>query len=181
MPSLVLQAIQQSLQVVMINLSETDDPYLIFESLNHKGKPLNQADLVRNYVLMRFQHSTSAGGEQESVYEELWRPMEARLNDSMPEFLRHYAMRHGQNVRKGDIYTASKAEFEKLKEANDVREKLAEMKLAALCYEKFLTPDAEANSRIAKRLWVMQELDSTGVLSAFDPSLSRLGRGNILL
>ena len=38
-----LQAIQQSLQVVMINLGESDDPYLIFESLNHKGKPLNQA------------------------------------------------------------------------------------------------------------------------------------------
>ena len=172
-PSLVLQAIQQSLQVVMINLSETDDPYLIFESLNHKGKPLNQADLVRNYVLMRFQHSTSAGGEQESVYEELWRPMETCLNDSMPEFLRHYAMRHGQNVRKGDIYTASKAEFEKLKEANDVRAKLAEMKLAALCYEKFLNPDAEANSRIAKSLWVMQELDST----VFYPLLIRLYRG----
>lgn len=39
--ALVLQAIQQSLQVVMINLGEADDPYLIFESLNHKGNPLN--------------------------------------------------------------------------------------------------------------------------------------------
>jgi uncharacterized protein with ParB-like and HNH nuclease domain len=172
-PSQVLQTIQQSLQVVMINLGESDDPYLIFESLNHKGKPLNQADLVRNYALMRFQHSTSVGGEQEVVYEDLWRPMETSLNSSMTEFLRHFGMRHGRNVRKGDIYTASKAEFEKLKDAGDVRKKLGEMKLAALAYEKFLKPIEEKNERIARRLMGIQELDST----VFYPLLVRLYRG----
>ena len=172
-PGQTLQAIQQSLQVVMINLSESDDPYLIFESLNHKGKPLNQADLVRNYVLMRFQHSTSAGGEQELVYEELWRPMETILNDSMHEFLRHYGMRMGRNVRKGDIYTASKGEFEKSKNAADVRERLAEMKLAGSCYQKFLKPDEEGNSRISAKLRGIQELDSTVAY----PLLVRLYRG----
>ena len=172
-PRVVLQAIQESLQVVMINLSETDDPYLIFESLNHKGKPLNQSDLVRNYVLMRFQHSTSAGGEQQSVYEELWCPMETSLDDSMTEFLRHYGMRYGRNVLKGNIYTASKAELEKLTEANEVRGKLREMKTTALCYEKFLRPDEETNSRIAKRLRAMQELDTT----VFYPLLIRLYYG----
>jgi uncharacterized protein with ParB-like and HNH nuclease domain len=167
-----LQAMQQSLQVVMINLGETDDPYLIFESLNHKGKPLNQADLVRNYVLMRFQHSTSAGGEQEGVYEDLWRPMEEGLGDYMTEFLRHYGMRRGRNVRKGDIYTASKVEFEKRKKAGDVRETLAEMKLAAIGYGKFLKPDGEGNRGIADRLKGIQELDS----SVFYPLLLRLYR-----
>jgi len=172
-PTKVLQAIQQSLQVVMINLGESDDPYLIFESLNHKGKPLNQADLVRNYVLMRFQHSTSTGGEQESVYQDLWRPMESILDGAMTEFLRHYGMRLGRNVRKGDIYTASKQEFEKLKEPADVRVKLQEMKLAAIGYQKFLRPDEEGNSRISKSLRAMQELDST----VFYPLLIRLYRG----
>ncbi|MFM0141265.1 DUF262 domain-containing protein [Paraburkholderia sp. RL18-085-BIA-A] len=172
-PSQVLQTVQQSLQAVMINLGEADDPYLIFESLNHKGKPLNQADLVRNYALMRFQHSTSVGGEQEVAYEDLWRPMETSLNSSMTEFLRHFGMRHGRNVRKGDIYTASKAEFEKLKDVGDVRKKLGEMKLAALAYEKFLKPIEEKNERIAKRLMGIQELDST----VFYPLLVRLYRG----
>jgi uncharacterized protein with ParB-like and HNH nuclease domain len=171
-PAQVLQAIQQSLQVVMINLSTTDDPYLIFESLNHKGKPLSQSDLVRNYVLMRFQHSTSVGGEQEAVYLELWRPMEDALKENMSEFLRHYGMRKGTNVRKGDIYTASKSEFEKLKDAGEVRIRLSEMKIAALSYEKFLKPDLEANPRISRRLGALQELDST----VFYPLLLRLYR-----
>lgn len=171
-PSQILQAIQQSLQVVMINLGETDDPYLIFESLNHKGKPLTQADLVRNYVLMRFKHSTSAGGEQEVAYEDLWRPMETRLESAMSEFLRHYGMRWGRNVRKGDIYTGSKGEFERLKNVAQVREALQEMKLAALAYDKFIKPSEESNERIAKRLFGIQELDST----VFYPLLLRLYR-----
>lgn len=37
-----------SLQVVFIDLNQQERPYEIFESLNHKGKPLTQADLVRN-------------------------------------------------------------------------------------------------------------------------------------
>lgn len=172
-PAKTFQAIKQSLQVVMINLGEADDPYLIFESLNHKGKPLNQADLVRNYALMRFQHSTTVGGEQEGVYEDLWRPMETGLDSSMTEFLRHFGMRNGRNVRKGDIYSASKAEFEKLKKADDVRVMLGEMKLAALAYQKFIKPAEEGNDRIASRLRGIQELDSTVAY----PLLMRLYRG----
>ena len=30
-----------------------DNPYLVFESLNAKGRPLTQADLIRNYFFMR--------------------------------------------------------------------------------------------------------------------------------
>ncbi|MBC7995282.1 MAG: hypothetical protein H7Z15_18790 [Rhizobacter sp.] len=52
----------------------------------------------------------------------------------MPEFLRHYGMRGGRNVRKGDIYTASKLELEKLKTPAEVKSSLSEMKAAALSY-----------------------------------------------
>src|SRR5690606_35877487 len=157
----VLATIQQALQVVMINLGESDDPYLIFESLNHKGKPLNQADLVRNYVLMRFQHSTAAGGEREVAYEDLWRSMEERVSEAMPDFLRHYGMRGGRNVRKGDIYTACKAEFEKLVDVNDVRERLQKMKRSAEDYATFIQPDDESSEPLRRGLQAILELDST--------------------
>lgn len=158
-PEKTLQAIQQTLQVVMINLGETDDPYLIFESLNHKGKPLNQADLVRNYVLMRFKHSTSNGGEQEAIYNDLWQPMELSLSDSMGEFLRHFSMRNGENVRKGEIYISSKKEFQILKTTDDVRNHLSEMKRSAIAYRKFLNPDEETNSEIRSKFQGILSLD----------------------
>ncbi len=158
-PIKTLQTIQQTLQVVMINLSESDDPYLIFESLNHKGKPLSQADLVRNYVLMRFAHSTATGGEQEAVYNDYWQPMESNLDDSMADFLRHFSMRNGVNVRKGEIYISSRKEFQGLDSPDEVRTKLAEMKRSSLAYRKFLIPSEEKNVKVSKRLDGIQSLD----------------------
>jgi hypothetical protein len=169
-PSEVLQTIQQALQVVMINLGESDDPYLIFESLNHKGKPLSQADLVRNYVLMRFQHSTVAGGEQERVYHSLWRPLESMLSSSMTEFLRHYSMRFGRNVKKDNIYIAAKSEFDSIKTADEVRHRLVSMKLTANAYADFIEPERVQETAVAERLKNMRELDST----VFYPLLLRL-------
>jgi len=74
-PNKIFDIVRQCLQVVMINLAETDDPYVIFESLNYKAEPLTQADLVRNYILMKFRHSLGPGGEQEKVYKESWLPL----------------------------------------------------------------------------------------------------------
>jgi uncharacterized protein with ParB-like and HNH nuclease domain len=114
----ILETVTQCLQVVMINLGEADDPYQIFESLNYKGEPLTQADLVRNFVLMRFNHSLGAEGEQERVYKKYWLPLETQLAETdqqhLLEFLRHYASRNGENVLKPKVYATIKRNFEKL-------------------------------------------------------------------
>ena len=100
-PKRLLDIIEKRLMVVMINLSDTDDPYLIFESLNFKGSPLEQSDLVRNYFLMRFSVS-----DQQGVYDGLWLPMQNRLGQGLTEFMRHFLGAEGEDVRKGDVYTA---------------------------------------------------------------------------
>ena len=41
------------LQMVVIDLGSQDDPNLIFETLNARGTPLEQSDLIKNYVLSR--------------------------------------------------------------------------------------------------------------------------------
>ena len=87
----VLEIIETRLMVVMINLSDSDDPYLIFESLNFKGSPLEQADLVRNYFLMRFPVT-----DQQSVYDGLWLPMQNRLGPGLREFMRHFLGSEGR-------------------------------------------------------------------------------------
>jgi uncharacterized protein with ParB-like and HNH nuclease domain len=102
-PRRILEIIETCLMVVMINLSDSDDPYLIFESLNFKGSPLEQADLVRNYFLMRF-----TIGEQPIVYEKHWLPMQNRLGATLTEFMRHFLGAEGEEVRKTDVYAAIK-------------------------------------------------------------------------
>jgi len=79
------------LMIVDISLEkDKDDPQLIFESLNSTGLDLSQADLIRNYVLMRLEPKEQAG-----LYTNYWHPMEksfGSLNDSslFDRFMRDY-------------------------------------------------------------------------------------------
>lgn len=65
-----LQALKNSLHVVVIDLEEGDDAQVIFETLNARGEPLLPADLLRNFIFLRAarQHEP-----QEALYEEYWR------------------------------------------------------------------------------------------------------------
>ncbi|MEJ7831486.1 MAG: DUF262 domain-containing protein, partial [Nocardioides sp.] len=98
------------LEVVDIELSRgVDDPQLVFESMNATGKPLEQNDLVRNYVLMDLEQEA-----QRELYESYWRPMEELFSGDdewwFGEFVRSYlTLKTGAVPRLGDIYEAFKA------------------------------------------------------------------------
>ncbi|MEP9367831.1 DUF262 domain-containing protein [Xanthobacter sp. VNH20] len=155
----ILTTLEHSLQVVMINLGDEDDPYLIFESLNFKGQPLTQADLVRNYLLMRFRHSMAAGGEQERIYVQYWVPMEGRLNENLTEFLRHYAMKEGENIYQKGIYSATKAKLRSMSVSEEVESEISKMNKFSIYYAKILEPNLESNAKIRKKLQNLKELD----------------------
>ena len=60
------------LQIVNINLDRTsNEPQVIFESLNSTGKELSESDLIRNFVLMGLDNK-----QQKDIYKNIWRPME---------------------------------------------------------------------------------------------------------
>ena len=44
-------AVSRQLELVVIDLGESDDPHIIFETLNARGTPLLQSDMVKNKVL----------------------------------------------------------------------------------------------------------------------------------
>ena len=46
-------AVTRLLELVVIDLEDTDDPHVIFETLNARGTPLLQSDLVKNLVLYK--------------------------------------------------------------------------------------------------------------------------------
>lgn len=102
-----LEVMQSRVHVVSIVLAENDDPYLIFESLNAKGAPLTQADLIRNYLLLRIHLR-----EQQAIYDAHWIPLQARLGNSLPEFFRQYLiMERGEDVPKGEVYAVLKKQI----------------------------------------------------------------------
>jgi len=159
----VLVTLEQCLQVVMINLGDDDDPYLIFESLNFKGEPLTQADLVRNYLLMRFRHSISSDGEQARIYSTYWAPLESTLTSSLTEFLRHYMMKDGNDIKKSGIYAAIKTRLKSmdLKETKEVEEEVSSMHRFGTFYAKFLFPKQEEVTSIRDRLENLKDINVT--------------------
>lgn len=160
-PSRILDIVKSLFQVVMINFGEADDPYLIFESLNFKGEPLSQGDLVRNYILMRFRYSLGEGGEQERVYREIWHPMESRLDGYLEDFLWHYAIKDGNNVKKLKVYSSIKHNFSKLRNPSDVEYRLGEMNKASINHVRFLNHEKETNLKIRKELALLYRLEAT--------------------
>lgn len=96
----------QKLIIVDIALDrENDDPQLIFESLNSTGLDLSQADLIRNYILMRLEPK-----EQTHLYQNYWYPMEksfGNLNESsiFDRFMRDYlTLKTGNIPRISEVY-----------------------------------------------------------------------------
>jgi uncharacterized protein with ParB-like and HNH nuclease domain len=158
---LFLETIEQSLQVVMINLGDTDDPYLIFESLNAKGEPLTQADLVRNYVLMKFRQSLEPGGDQERIYEQYWNPLQQTLGLELTDFLRHYCMKDGTTVEKRTVYTAIKRLIAGKADNAGIEAELKDMKRLGEYYSRFIDASKEPDPEIRTRLAAFVELDVT--------------------
>lgn len=157
----VLIILEQCLQVVMINLGDDDDPYLIFESLNFKGEPLTQADLVRNYLLMRFRHSISSGGEQERIYSKYWTPLETILKGNLTEFLRHYMMKDGDDIKQGGIYASIRTKLKNMISTEEVESEVISMKRFGEFYGRFHFPNHELESSIRHCLKNIQELKVT--------------------
>lgn len=68
------------LLIVYIELSDLDNPQLIFESMNSTGLDLSQADLIRNYLLMGLEEE-----EQEKLYSTYWKKIEKLFEEHKSE------------------------------------------------------------------------------------------------
>ncbi len=141
--SQINQIICSNLSLVSIVLNNNEDPYLVFESLNAKGRSLTQADLIRNYFFMRINTDN-----QQSVHGQYWQPMEVLLEDNLTEFIRHYLAKSGADIRKDEVYFQIK---NSLKNGNVIAY-LQDLSIFAQYYAKLLDPKREANLSIRKYL-----------------------------
>ncbi len=90
----------------------TDDPQLIFESLNSTGMDLSQSDLIRNFILMRLPER-----EQTQLYETYWSKIEDLFRGSektFDAFIRDYLALYteaSKQERANEIYFAFRRIF----------------------------------------------------------------------
>ncbi|MEA5534448.1 DUF262 domain-containing protein [Crocosphaera sp. XPORK-15E] len=152
--SKIKNIICSSFFLVSVVLGIDDDPYRVFESLNAKGKPLTQADLIRNYFFMLIPTD-----EQESIYRKYWEPMQALLKDNLTEFIRHYLIKKGIEVRENEIYVEIKAQ---INDKNAV-EYLQSLYKFSQNYGKLLNPEQEQKENIRYYLHRLNRLEVTTI------------------
>lgn len=140
------------LSVVSIVLDFDDNPHLVFESLNAKGRPLTQSDLIRNYFFMRIHVN-----EQETTHTKYWEPMQIALGENLTECIRHYLMRNGSIVKQGDVYFTLKDRIGQ----SDALKALKEIATFAEYYEKFINPEKESDHRLCYALTRLKRLEVT--------------------
>ncbi|MEN6553702.1 MAG: HNH endonuclease family protein [Methanobacterium sp.] len=95
--------------------------------------------------------------KQQSVYDELWSPMEETLDSNLPEFIRHYLMHEGADIKQNDIYYYLK---EKVENSNTI-EYLTDLFKFSSYYKKLINPNLEGNNQIKKYLDRLNKIEVT--------------------
>ena len=165
------QALQGSLQLVVIELEPGDDSQMIFETLNARGQPLLPSDLIRNFVFMRA--ASRSETESERLYTTYWAEFdEALYEDGRSEkrfwhqderqgrlvrpridlFIYHYlTMKTERDIRIGHLFEEFSSWWQG--EDGDVATFLADLRRYATLYRDIALPaGSDRMSILAARL-----------------------------
>lgn len=119
-------------QYVNISSSSDEDLYTIFEILNARGLPLDDSDLLKNFV-MRYIQPESKRDDAKKI----WLDIEQNLGGSLNTFLRHYAIHCCRFTSKDkDVY-------KKIRDTTDPHKAQAlldDLQLKSRSYRRFLNP-----------------------------------------
>jgi hypothetical protein len=163
----LVHIVVSQLSFVAITLDAQDNPYRIFESLNAKGMPLTQGDLLRNYFFMRLPPP-----EHERWYTSVWSPMQTRLGERFDDYMRDFLLKDGQPIRPDEVYQEWRKRLGPLDEEG-IRSVLSELGEWSLEYDQILHPTRGTDVEVRKQLQRLTAWSKT-VPYQFQPLLLRL-------
>ncbi|MBU5676817.1 DUF262 domain-containing HNH endonuclease family protein [Alkaliphilus sp. MSJ-5] len=148
-----------NIEIVYIALDKdkkSENPQLIFESLNSTGLTLTQADLIRNFLLMNHEYE-----EQKRLYKNYWSKIEGYLpNAIISDFVRDYlTMKSGLIPKKDKVYKSFK-EFVN-ENINYNEEQILEELLIYAEYYSWLINCNSPNKMLNELLQQLQQMKST--------------------
>ena len=151
-----------NVELVYIQLEKdkkSENPQMIFESLNSTGLSLTQADLIRNFLLMNHSYE-----EQNTLYKEYWLKIEKSLSNSkISDFVRDYLTMKTSKISTKDRVYENFKEYA-IDPANNLDEQglLEDLLIYAKYYSAFLYFNSQ-NKNINCCLEQFQQLKSTTV------------------
>jgi hypothetical protein len=149
-----------------------DDPQMIFESLNSTGLDLTQADLIRNFVLMRLDEE-----EQTELYANFWQPLELsfgqRYRTDFDKFIKDFLtlqLRPTTPLKSNETYRDFQRYYSESGRTSTVRDILGTLKRYGEYYAAFnLAQESEPALKLAfVRLRNLIEVASPVVMALYD-------------
>lgn len=163
------EVLRKHLLLVVIDLDHDVDPQVIFETLNARGTPLLQSDLIKNYIIYEAQ---SSGYDADDVadrwlsqYSHDWWTTEVQQGrirrQRVEQFLNYWlTMRTADEVLAGDVFQTFRDHASQ--DGTTIREVVRDMNAASGSYVQIVAPSD--GSPIAESLRRFEILD-VGVVS----------------
>ena len=156
------------LYLVVITL-EQEDPYEIFDSLNSTGLPLEESDLIRNFLFMQVPLD-----EQDDFQSQCWQDFENSFDKdglaiNPTRFYREFLMRDGKYVKRDSVFSEFRDFYEL---AKLTPEKCVELLQQYLKLARIIASEGSglpAGSRLA-----LQQLNAMDVEATANPLLLHL-------
>jgi len=199
----LFNALQNSLQLVSIELETKDDPQVIFETLNARGEPLLSSDLLRNFIFLRAKRD---GLSSDALYDSYWQSFDVEPSEDgdpakffwkieerqgrlfrprLDLFIQHFlSLKTGREVNVGRLFHDYRRWIESEKPYQNVEEELKDLRRYAKVFSRFFVPDVD--TPIGKFILRLQRLLDTNTVYPFllfleaDSGLSLEDRSQIL-
>lgn len=129
-----------SLKLVFIQLDNEDDAYLIFETLNARGRDLKTSDLVKNLLLKTIKSSNTTYDSPKEAWNTLIKGFDdLSENNVIDSFLLHYWISKQEYTTEKKLFSCIKSHI--LKSPQNAKELLGSLSTSAVAYSKMLSPE----------------------------------------
>lgn len=160
-PKLVRNALTEirdtllGLKVIFVRLEEEDDAYIIFETLNTRGKDLSLADLVKNQFTRLIKQKNKGLDHAKDQWQKLRETIEgSKVEISTDTFIHHYWLSKYEYITAKILFKKFKVQVKKHNAKNELESMLEDAKY----YRSIHDVDFGA--------WTKQEAEVAGALSA---------------
>ena len=132
-----------SLKLVFIQLDNEDDAYLIFETLNARGRDLRTSDLVKNLLLKTIKSANTTYDSPKQAWNKLVKGFDdISENDVIDTFLLHYWISKQEYTTDKKLFSCIKSHI--LKSPTNAKTLLESLSTSAINYCEMLSPESSA-------------------------------------
>lgn len=157
------KALKEGLELAVIDLDADEKPHIIFETLNARGEPLKQSDLVKNTVMYEANVIDDASTAMElwGMFEDTWwreSTGETRDRIQLDRFLNHWMIMKLRREVSPQRVAAEFRGYIRNSQGTDIKATTSNIKSTGVIYKNFLAAK-HRDKRIVTFLQRMQVLD----------------------